>query len=314
MASYSEVEALIRTNYLNTGNIVIKPIPKGVENQNYYVWLDGREYVLRVYSVKHATTGLRRKQDIDFEIQFIEHLRKHKVLTPGVIRTLDGSKIVSAAINAEIRYAALFEYVAGEEPGSYNAEIARSIAETLLTIRKASSDFKYGEVRGWPGNIIEVSLNYYAKNRHLIDFYKDALDALYENAWAGYEKIKKEPLPTGIIHGDIKLENILVDSNQVKAVLDFDDCRESYLLEELTRTLLHDLESPTRNAIRSGYFHEFREIFAEDSSISGEEMVSLKTFMQARFIYDVTVYLSSGDKGLVEELFTDKNIGEVILA
>ncbi len=80
MPTYLELEALIRANYLNTANIVIKPIPKGVENQNYYVWLAGKEYILRVYSVSHATTGLRRKQDIDFEIHFIEHLRKHKVL------------------------------------------------------------------------------------------------------------------------------------------------------------------------------------------------------------------------------------------
>ena len=160
MPNFPDLEALIRTNYLNTPNIVIKPIPKGVENQNYYVWLDGKEYVLRVYSIKHATTGLRRRRDIDFEIHFIEHLRKHKVLTPEVIPTLDGSKIASAAINDVIRYAVLFEYVAGEEPGSYSTEIARSVAETLLTIRKASADFKYGEVRGWPGNIIEASLNY----------------------------------------------------------------------------------------------------------------------------------------------------------
>jgi Ser/Thr protein kinase RdoA (MazF antagonist) len=314
MPNYPELETLIRINYLNTANTLIKPIPKGVENQNYYVWLDGRIYVLRVYSVRHATTGLRRKQDIDFEILFIEHLRKHKVLTPEVIRTLDGSKIVSAAINGEIRYAALFEYVAGDEPASYSAEIARSIAETLLTIRKASADFKYGEVREWPGNIIQVSLNYYVENRRLAGPYKDVLDAMYEDAMAGYEKIRKEPLPKGIIHGDIKLENVLVNSNRVAAVLDFDDYRESYLLEELTRTLLHDLESPTRNAIRSGHFHEFREIFAEDSSITGEEMASLKTFMRARFIYDVVVYLSNGYKELVEDLFTDKNIKEVILA
>jgi len=312
MPNHPELEALIRTNYLNTANILIKPIPKGVENQNYFVWLDGREFVLRVYSVKHATTGVRRKQDIDFEIHFIEHLRKHKVLTPEVIRTLDGSKIASAAINDETRYAVLFEYIIGEEPASYNEEIARSIAKTLLNIRKASSSFQYKEVRAWPGNIIEVSLNYYAENRRPIDIYKDVLDSLYDNASAGYEKIKKATLPTGIIHGDIKLENVLVDSNQVKAVLDFDDYRESYLLEELTRTLLHDLESTTRNAIRSGHFHDFREIFENDPSVSTTEMTSLKTFLRARFIYDVAVYLSHGYKGLVDELFEDKNIAEVM--
>jgi Ser/Thr protein kinase RdoA (MazF antagonist) len=312
MHSSSELDSLIRTNYLNTANIVIKPVPKGAENQNYYVWLDGREYVLRVYSIKHATTGLRNKQEIEFEINFIEHLRKHKVLTPAVIHILDGSRIASAFINNEIRFAALFEYVAGEEPAAYNGDIARSIAITLLNIRKASATFKHGEVRKWPGNIIEVSLNYYAENRRLIDIYKDVLDGLYDNTMAGYEKIKKEMLPTGIIHGDIKLENVLVDSNQVKAVLDFDDYRESYLIEELTRTLLHDLESTTRNAIRSGYFSAFREIFENDASVSTPEMASLKTFLMARFIYDVTVYLSQGYKGLVGELFADKNIAEVI--
>lgn len=311
--NHSDIEGLIQKEYSNHAKIVIEPISKGEENQNYTVAMDGNEYVLRLYSVKHSTTGLRRKQDLDFELDFIDHLRSQNVPTPHVIRARDDARVVTTTINDQIRYAVLFEYMKGEEAVSYNEENARSLAETLLQIRKASISYPYKAVREWPGNMIEMSLDFYEENRQRVDRYRDVLDAMYENAAEGYRQIQCASLPKGMIHGDIKLENILFDSNQVTAVLDFDDYRESYLLEELARTLLHDLDSATRNAIRSGYFNEFQEVFEKDRSISATEMTHLGTFMKARFIYDVTGYLLKGYDRLVEEVFADKNIAEVIL-
>jgi Ser/Thr protein kinase RdoA (MazF antagonist) len=309
---YPDLKALFRANYWDSANIEIQSISKGVENQNYTLRADGRDYILRIYSAVHATTGVRRRQDIEFELDFIEYLRGQAVPIPEVIHTRDGSRVVLTTINSQAHAAVLFEYIKGEEAASYNAENARSVAELLLKIRHASLGYKFRDVRKWPGNIIELSLKYYTENRRRVDRHRDELDALFENTLEGYSRIKNEALPTGIVHGDIKLENVLFESNTVKAILDFDDYRESYLLEDLTRTVMHDLESTARNVIRSGNFGVFQELFEKDPSVLECEKASLGNFLKARFIYDVTVYSTMGYNDLVEDLFKDQHIAGVI--
>jgi Ser/Thr protein kinase RdoA (MazF antagonist) len=309
----AELAAFIQKRYLDHPNIVITPITKGEENQNFHIAAGRNAYVLRVYSSQHATTGLRKNADIEFELDFIDLLRSQGVPTPRVIRTLDDLRIDAIRIDHQTRYTVLFEFVAGEEAVSYNPQKARSVAETLLNIRKSRLGRPFGAIRKWPGNIVELSLKFYQDNRCALEAHQGVLDGLYHNAAAEYAHIQGWALPTGIIHGDIKLDNLLFDGNRVKAVLDFDDYRESYLLEELTRTVLHDLDSQTRNVIRSGTFPEFQGVFAADSSISKTEMNALSFFMQARFIYDITVYAIHGFNPLIEEIFADKNIIEVLL-
>lgn len=297
----------------NSSSLRIQTISKGLENQNYLVQAKNKKFVLRVYSISHSTTGVREKSDIEFELRYMEHLRDQGVPVALSYVNLDGSKITEVSYNGQPRFAALFEFVEGEEAGAYDHEKAVSLAETLLLLRKSSQTFAYNKVRKWPGNIVEVSLSFYAENQSRLTESMQILDALYEKCQAEYQQIQRSALPKGIVHGDIKLENVLFEGNQVKAVLDFDDYRESYLLEELTRTLMHDLHSPTKNVIRKGYFQEFYKVFEHAEDVSQFELKALEIFLQSRFIFDVTVYSLNGLQQLVQTLFADPNIGQVIL-
>jgi Ser/Thr protein kinase RdoA (MazF antagonist) len=310
----AELETIIRKNYFNTKNVLIEPLSKGVENQNFIIRLDCVSYVLRVYSQNHSTTGPRKSRDIKFELDLIAHLRGQGIPTPEARLTFDGSKFATFLVDDQKRYGVLFELVSGDEASAYNEENARSVADLLLKIRKASASFRYSSVRKWPGDIVGLSLKFYEENAVQFHQFKDVLDPLYEDTRRAYRRILNGCLPTGIIHGDIKLGNIFFEENRVKALFDFDDYRESYLLEELTRTVMHDLDCAGRNVIRSGLFYQFWEVFEREASVSVEEMHALIVFLRARFIYDVTVYTLNGYHQLVKELVEDKNIVEVILS
>ena len=312
---YSAVEDFLRKNYLDIFQTVsIQLISRGVENQNYLVETGKQAYVLRVYSRDHSITGSRKRAEIEFELDFMEHVRGQGVPAPEVIKNSSGAKINEMFINEKFHYSVLFSFIQGEEALAYNSENARSMAETLLKLHKASQIYQYETVRRWPGNIVGSSLAYYQENRGLSDLYRHKLDSIYAQAADGYKKIQSLPFPIGIVHGDIKLENVLFEGNHVIAILDFDDYRESYLVEELTRTVMHDLHSVEQNVIRSGQFELFRGVFARDDSISAAEMGYFDIFLKARFLYDITVYIKNGLNGLVEELFVDPHVAEIILA
>lgn len=308
------LKKLIQTRYLEAQDPEVFPILHGEENQNFLVTAGEQKYVLRLYSTHHSTAGRREKRDIETELDFIDHMRVHQVPTPRVIAARDGGRVITSSFAGQIRFAVLFEFIQGQEASTYTAESARSVAETLLLMHNASQLYPVREVRPWPGDIITLSLNLYQANHHQVSQRKEELNDLYYAVQDRFGRIKELALPIGLVHGDVKLGNLLFESNRVKAVLDFDDYRCSYLLEEFTRTLMHDLDSPTRNAVRSGHLSDFLGVFAGDPSISGIELGCLGTFLKTRLLYDLTQYSIQGYHTLVDEVLADRNIVEEILS
>lgn len=309
--AFSGINTFLRSHYPDSAELRISPLIGGEENQNFRVRMGRSECVLRVYSLTHSTTGPRQKQDIQFELDLIEHLVACGVPTPKVIRTRDGEKVITVEIAGQSHYAVLFEFAPGEEAAEYNSLAAGEMARLLASLRIASLSFQYPSVRAWPGDIISLSLNEYRGNREVIsEKFRSVLDGLYEKSLLGYAQIQQEGLPRGIVHGDIKLGNVLFVDGRISAVIDFDDYRESYLLEDFTRTVMHDLDSPTRNVIRSGNFPLLLNEYSAHPSVTAAEIADLKTFLQARFLYDVAVYLRGGHLALVEALFADPALQE----
>ncbi len=136
-----QIATFLRDHYREFGELSISPLSGGEENQNFRVTMGGSATVLRIYSLSHSTTGPRKKQDIEFELDFIDHLLECGVPTPRVIRTREGEKVAEAIIARQTHYAVLFEFAPGEEATEYNPLIASEMARLLLAMRIASHEF-----------------------------------------------------------------------------------------------------------------------------------------------------------------------------
>ena len=310
LPSLTHICQFLQMHYFDSAPEAVTPITKGEENLNFHIAMPGGtgDYVLRVYSLKHSTTGARQASDIDFELDFIDRVRELGIPTPRIMPTRQARRWSALDIEDQLRYAVVFEYIRGEEAAAYTPAIARCVANTLRELRKAAVGLPVRALRPWPGDLVELSLKYYKEHRQDGGRYSQTLDVLAGWAWEAYHALKTRNLPRGILHGDLKLGNLLFQADQLAAILDFDDYRESFLLEELARTLMHDLDSPTRNPIRAGQYEMFQEVFSADASISPAEMECLPAFLQARFVYDVTTYLENGHFRLVDDLFSDPTL------
>lgn len=304
--------ALLHDHYRADPPDAIQRIPKGAENQHFLLTWGDTKCVLRVYSANHSTTGARRAAEIAFEIAWIDHLRRAGVRVPAVLPTRHGGQYATVHLQGQPRFVVLFAYAHGDEASAYTHEKALSTAQTLLQIRIATARFHMPNPRRWPGDFFGACLQFYQSQRQHTAPYQGFLDDLMRTAAADYHYL--QALPTGILHGDIKLENLLFQGSQVSAVLDFDDYRSGYCIEEQVRTLMHDLDSPTRNPIRAGYWCEFTGTFARNTRIPAQEAMRLPAFLRARLLYDLTTYLLNGNAHLVEEIIEDAAIRAVILA
>ena len=186
----------------------IKNIDNGILNSNFCIITKNQKYVLRVYEA--SRTFDEEKQELillDKITNFIPVSRAIKNIDNECISIFNNKKI------------ALFEYIDGNAITKIDTHIIREIAMKLGKFHSFSKDFSFEE--------------YDRKTRIDFDFYyneiKNArIDFKFKNELLNLaDEISKydfSALPSGIIHGDIFPDNVLLDEyNNIKVIFDFNE-------------------------------------------------------------------------------------------
>lgn len=214
-----------------------EPLTGGLINENFLLTEGDRRYVVRCYR------RTKEPDDIEYELLAVEFLRAAGFPTAGPVRSLSG------ALSGEIggRPAAVFEYVDGSRApsrsggfGSFDlalgCEIAGAVArmhrltwELRLPVRRAerADPLRRVEefletVQGWHG-------------RELVPGLEELVSGLAEVSSRVRSVLESEKeIPSGLVHADVTETNVLVDHDgHLLALLDFDDCLDSYRLYDL---------------------------------------------------------------------------------
>ena len=186
----------------------IKNIDNGILNSNFYIETKNKKYILRIYEANRT---------IDEEKQELILLDKITDIVPVsiAIKNID-NECISTFNNKKF---ALFEYVNGNSITKIDTHIIREIAIKLGKFHSFSKDFSFEE--------------YNRKTRIDFDFYYNEIknleiDFKFKNELLNLaDEVSKydfSTLPSGIIHGDIFPDNVLLDEyNNIKVIFDFNE-------------------------------------------------------------------------------------------
>lgn len=308
----SFVVRLLVDNYgLAERELTISRIKSGVENANYLVaTMHTQKYVFRLYNAEHSIRGARSSESIELELQFMLEAGSHGLSVPGLVPLADGGLMGHDAGT----FFALFNYVEGAEPSDFSESVASELAHAVDIL------YAVGAAFGQPNDTNNLSIDKRALIQHekliqsspsLDQSIADIIHALHSQFLADAQPISS--LKTGLVHGDIKLENTLFLHGKLQAILDFDDYRYSYLLEDTVMTLMHNLHDPAKNCIRSDRYDDLMRAITNPQLLSDINS-SLKTLLRARFLYDVCKYILNDNVRLVAQLLDDKHIRRCILS
>jgi len=100
-------------------------------------------------------------------------------------------------------------------------------------------------------------------------------------------------LPTGPIHGDIMFGNMKFEGNVLLGIFDFDDCRESYFLEDVAKTLLFKFEDLKKSFFGQNGNNVFKFLneYEKIRKFTFQEKTLLPFFFQTRAVYELTGYI-----------------------
>ena len=186
----------------------IKNIDNGILNSNFCVITKNKKYILRIYEANRTT---------DEEKQELILLDKIASFIPVsvAIKNID-NEYISVFNNKKF---ALFEYINGNVVSEIDTHIIREIAMKLGKLHSFSKDFSFEE--------------YNRKTRIDFDFYYNEIknleiDFKFKNELLNLaDEVSKydfSTLPSGIIHGDIFPDNVLLDEyNNIKVIFDFNE-------------------------------------------------------------------------------------------
>lgn len=254
----------------------IKNIDNGILNSNFYIETKNKKYILRIYEANRI---------VDEEKQELILLDKIAGFIPvsKAIKNID-NEYISIFTNKKF---ALFEYINGNSITKIDTHIVREIAMYLGKLHSFSKEISFEEYN----RKTRIDFNFYyneiKKSEINFRFKNELLNLANE-----INDFDFSTLPSGIIHGDIFPDNVLLDEyNNIKVIFDFNESYYAPFIFDIAIVInfwikINDFDFFTENnLIRDflNYYSKYRKITKEELKsldIACEKIVLTFTFLR----------------------------------
>ncbi len=249
--------------------------------------------VLRIWGEKHSRMGSRKLSDIQDELALMDACRAFQVPVPKNYVSLAGNEFEELP---DGRKFAVMDYAEGDEPSHFTRPMIENLAHAVAKMDVLGQTFRYPEQRSFQGTIVDLAHErldaYKAKGIH--DEFVEELEAKLERMLSQTDLV----IPIGPIHGDVMYQNVKFVGERLSGIFDFDDCRESYLIEDITKALYFVIEDPDHCVIGSDIENAkvFLDAYEKVRPLSEDEKAALPTLSMARFIYEFLKFYLHGAK------------------
>lgn len=239
----------------------IKNIDNGILNSNFYIKTKNRKYILRIYEANRTID--EEKQELILLDRIIDFIP-----VSTAIKNID-NEYISIFNNKKF---ALFEYIDGNSITKIDTHIIREIAIYLGKLHSFTKDISFEK--------------YNRKTRINFDFYyneikKSEIDFKFKNELLNSaDKINGfdfSILPSGVIHGDIFPDNVLLgDYNNIKVIFDFNESYYAPFIFDIAIVInfwikINDFDFFTENNL----IRDFLNYYSKYRKITKEELKSL---------------------------------------
>jgi Ser/Thr protein kinase RdoA (MazF antagonist) len=258
------------------------------QNDTYHVRAAEHAYALRLYRTGRSLDGIKE------ELAALLHLRAKEVPVAAPIARLDGEFVTAVDTPEGTRFAALFDWVGGEQPRYINAAHATLYGSVAAQLHTAGDDLLLGSM-GQPSNRARPhhDLNYLlerpaASLRPAIARYPSwaaRFEPLIERLKTRLEQAQGRLTDWGFCHGDLHGGNALVAGDHLHLV-DFDFCGAGWRVYDLATyrwaARLRGVEEQAWKPFSAAYLH-FRPAAASDLELAPLFVILRELWLQGYF-------------------------------
>ncbi|WP_243522923.1 phosphotransferase [Bacillus pseudomycoides] len=258
---------------------------KSVTNEMYQCIAEQGDYFVRITNYKTYEEQLE-------EVKYTDFLYREGLGVPPIITSVNGKLVEKITLDREL-FIVLYKAASGIHlPRSqWNSSVLKKLGQQIGRLHRLSKKFESIEpikhINDWYDNEEYSFLNYIPKEEGIIrEFAHDVLSSI--------KKLPKSPSNYGLIHGDLWLENILVENDLNLTMIDFQDCEKHFYIFDLAVPIysaleysfvgngnIVDYENSITQAIVDGY--------QEENEISEEMIDKLPLFIKLKEIFEYSL-------------------------
>ncbi len=224
MAVYTKINnkqiKLIEKKY-NIGKIInYSGIKKGIENTNFLLNTKKNKYILTIYEKRV------KKKDLPFFISLMSGLSRLKVKCPVPIKDKKGKYL----FNFKNKKACIVSFLEGKDKKQLNKRDCFVVGKNAALLHKASKKLRLYRknslsINSWGSILDSIDKRINKLTKNLKDLMKTDL----------IDMRKKWPkrLPSGIIHGDLFIDNFFFNKGKFYGFIDFYFSANDFLSYEL---------------------------------------------------------------------------------
>ena len=223
MAVYTKINkkdiSYINKIFKNERFLNFKGIKQGIENTNYLLKSKNKKFILTIFEKRVS------KKEIPFFMKLMDRLNASKINCPKPLKNKDGKYL----IRLKNKTACIVSFLKGKDKKILNLkncyDVGVAIAQMHLCTNKIKI-FRKNSMGVKKLNPLLKSIKFKSKKFSNIDKFLKI----------NFDNIKKrwpKKLPSGIIHGDLFIDNIFFKNNKLSGIIDFYFAANDYFMYEI---------------------------------------------------------------------------------
>ena len=195
-------------------------IKKGIENTNYLLKTNKTKFILTIFEKRV------QKKDLPFFMNLMEKLNQKKIICPKPLKSKDGKHLSSI----KDKPASIVTFLSGMDKTNLNYENCFVIGKNIAKFHKATAKIKlYRENSMSIKKLDRLLKSIKFKSNRISSKLKPTLNVCLKDIKNQWPK----KLPSGIIHGDLFIDNIFFNKNRFSGFIDFYFSSNDYLMYEI---------------------------------------------------------------------------------
>jgi len=224
MAIYTKIskdDVISIEKKFNLGKIIsFKGIKKGIENTNYLLKIKNKKFILTIFEKRV------QKKDLPFFMGLMDKLKNQKINCPKPQKNKKGNFL----INIKNKPASIVSFLEGKDKIKLKSKDCYEIGKSIAGFHGTSKKLKLYRKNSMSINEWSKLLNKIGNRCKSID---PNLNKLMKNSFLEVKDKWPKNLPSGIIHGDLFIDNIFFKNSKFYGYIDFYFACNDFLIYEI---------------------------------------------------------------------------------
>ncbi len=196
-------------------------IKQGIENTNYLLKSKNKKFILTIFEKRVS------KKEIPFFMNLMDQLNMSKINCPKPLRNQNGNYL----IKLRNKSACIVSFLNGKDKKKLNLKNCYDVGKAIAQMHLSTNKIKL-----YRKNSMSIK-NLNPLLKHIKFTHKVTNDSSYGRFLnTHFKNIKKnwpKKLPSGIIHGDLFIDNIFFINNKLSGIIDFYFAANDYFMYEI---------------------------------------------------------------------------------